>query len=699
MPDRFHHAYNFVPTPDRNDLALPGELADHTPVMHDHLAPELYNGTLEVALEVVTPLVVGDPAPIRGSEHRAIYVPSRSGAHSAHNGADAAIPVTSVKGMLRSTYEAVTLSRFGHLGPTDQTPLTYRARAANALGLVPARVDRHSDALVAILLRGAPSPGHPDIAPAALWLASDRAGDRYISSDARAQMHALNTGARIDDAELTLVTRNPGTALQRDEWVLTHLNGNRVVAIDPTALAYPITHRLTPETPGWLHCTGTDLIATKHSERIFFHSAEPETVPIDPVVIERYRTVMTSYQDLQPLPVQRFDPQAPLQPGDLAYAILDEKGTLLELVPTMIGRRAFQCSPGQLARSRGMDPAESRGHASMADQAWGFAHERPHAPSADLAHRLGDRADAHRGLITLGPITPLDATLDPGAYLLRELAAPKPSAARFYVYDPQGRPIEPVTGVYSTDFDGDRLGLKEEFFGVGDSLPRKVYPHHRSLTGHTAFPESAIDTAGEPGERNVTIKSHIRPGSRFTFRVDFCNLNRLQLAALVWVLDSTSLATADADAGYHRLGHGRPLGLGSVRLDVTALRTVTGADLADAYTTLTGCLGTAETKDNPTDRAAEFDAYVQQAAYPPLTQAVQAVRRAASGYPDDDRVPVRYPHKDTGGKVGTVIPWFTWNERVQYQPHKGLRIPPGRANPLPPLWDTNQALPWNPPGP
>ena len=129
----YYHAYNYIPTPDRNDGSFPGALRDGSPATHDHLAPQLLNGRIDVEMTVVTPLVIGDvvtppdvgdtAAASNKRKHTRLRVASASGKPRGADGSDdVLIPITSVKGMLRSAFEAVTLSRFGQ--PVSYTHLT-----------------------------------------------------------------------------------------------------------------------------------------------------------------------------------------------------------------------------------------------------------------------------------------------------------------------------------------------------------------------------------------------------------------------------------------------------------------------------------------------------------------------------------------------------------------------------------------------
>ena len=66
--------------------------------------------------------------------------------------------------------------------------------------------------------------------------------------------------------------------------------------------------------------------------------------------------------------------------------------------------------------------------------------------------------------------------------------------------------------------------------------------------------------------QNRSIQCWIKPGTVFTSDLHIANLSVVELGALLWLL------SLPADY-YHRLGGGKPLGFGSVRLEIDAVKT------------------------------------------------------------------------------------------------------------------------------
>ena len=86
----------------------------------------------------------------------------------------------------------------------------------------------------------------------------------------------------------------------------------------------------------------------------------------------------------------------------------------------------------------------------------------------------------------------------------------------------------------------------------------------------------------QPGQRrdrqNRSIKAWVKPKVKFEFDIDVINLSQVELGALLWLLDMPS-------GHYHRLGGGKPLGFGSVRLKVVSADLDVGENWGKRYTT------------------------------------------------------------------------------------------------------------------
>ncbi len=137
----FHNPYNFIPAIPRD--AVIGDLGDDEPVGHHTYHPNRFSGVIRVRMTAHTPLLLPDAArmveydqdqPALGIKREHKSYPVRVDVEGKPY-----IPPTSIKGMLRSAYEAVTNSRMAvFAGHEDR--LADRMPARDGLSLVPARI-------------------------------------------------------------------------------------------------------------------------------------------------------------------------------------------------------------------------------------------------------------------------------------------------------------------------------------------------------------------------------------------------------------------------------------------------------------------------------------------------------------------------------------------------------------------------------
>ena len=126
------------------------------------------------------------------------------------------------------------------------------------------------------------------------------------------------------------------------------------------------------------------------------------------------------------------------------------------------------------------------------------------------------------------------------------LSSPKPTTAEFYLFNEQGQPDATV------NYETSNARLRG----------RKFYRHHTS--------PNSLEYIRAPFEnpkrdhQNRTISGALQPGSTFVFTLDFENLARIELGALLYALE------LDGDM-YHRLGYAKPLGFGSVKITVESV--------------------------------------------------------------------------------------------------------------------------------
>lgn len=115
----FHNPYNFIPAPPRN--RSDPDLGDQHPVDQDAFLTDRYSGSIRVRMTAKTPLLVPDTERAHESANGHKTYPLR-----ADSDGKPLIPASSVRGMLRSAYEAITNSRFGRFSESHKQRLQYR---------------------------------------------------------------------------------------------------------------------------------------------------------------------------------------------------------------------------------------------------------------------------------------------------------------------------------------------------------------------------------------------------------------------------------------------------------------------------------------------------------------------------------------------------------------------------------------------
>lgn len=146
-----------------------------------------------------------------------------------------------------------------------------------------------------------------------------------------------------------------------------------------------------------------------------------------------------------------------------------------------------------------------------------------------------------------------------GNVTLKELAVPKPTAVEFYTQKPDDSlywTYDYKITSYGEDKNGKMKAQKEKCVIVIKG--RKYYLHNPHL-------KSSDYITTKKTKRNSTVEL-CKPESRFTFDIFFEKITETQLHELLWTI--TIGENDENGVQMHKLGHGKPLGLGSVKLVV-----------------------------------------------------------------------------------------------------------------------------------
>jgi CRISPR-associated protein (TIGR03986 family) len=682
----FHNPYNFVPAPPR--IQGNSELADQRPVGHHRYFSNRWSGCITVRLTTETPLLIPDAARVVTGDNDHKTYPARMTSDDRPY-----LAPTSIKGMLRAAYEAVTNSRMGIFHGHDDR-LAYRMPAREGLRMIPARIEANpSGQLFIRLLPGTSrikADSTPDGPMYAAWL-------RFYGN-----AHANNWGtlARHGQKVWAYITRWQHTN-HFQFWNVVEIregNGPRPTDTPPENRNSWSKARSTNSPDGqWAMgyvCITRQNIDRKHDERVFFaensHPQQAQLVLPLPLEIERveieraWRRLITDYQDIHRDEIQRGQICPPalqrsvwsrhitggsseraLADGTLCYALVETTPTgsfaLMGLYPVMISRELYKHPPVDLLLNSSLLPARSREKLSPADRAFGWANQ--------------DGKQAYRGNLRIGPVRceTQDAVeqFPDQDVPLAILGQPKPQQARFYVAkDKQGTPLD--KGIDKKNFYVQDQGLRG----------RKAYPHHAGLPDgywnnpmqdrtqilqgnrHQEYRRSPNQQGQDRDGQNRSITAWVKPKTVFTFDIYLTNLSIVELGALLWLLDLPA-------GHFHRLGGAKPLGFGSVFLEIQSLDLRDGQGWASWYQSLTGVATQGRRIQDKTDAtfATSVEAFKQavQQAYGSGARFddvrfIKAFLQAARGY--SDGLPVHYPRRSPRpDREGENFKWFGENEK------------------------------------
>jgi CRISPR-associated protein (TIGR03986 family) len=698
----FHNPYNFIPAPPRQIGHR--DLGDQAPVGHDRYIENSWSGRITVRLTTKSPLLILDAANATPYEKDPLHkiFPVRKDPEG-----NPYLPPTSIKGMLRAAFEAITNSRFSVFKNEDR--LAYRMPAK--IGPIPARVENRDGQLYLRLMQA-------NVIGYAAKLLRYREGFRlpHDKGKSDAALKYNNQDQPLKDREFP----EHGDPV----WVRLDAKSGRVIEIKFRDAQH--SHG-TDWVKGWACVTGPN-INRKRYERVFLEGDSDRLILLQKKHESLWRELIQNYKDIHKsdrikreqrnIPMEAYLGDKPghtgwsrhiyepeteeLRVGALCYAELvpGSNNEIAALIPVTISRRLYDVSPDSLL-PESLKPASNLDQLSPAERVFGWVSQ--------------NGAGAYRGNLRIG----LAQCLSPDSIMpfatpglpLAILGQPKPQQARFYV-------ASSTEGIAQTN------GLTKEEAGYRSKKGlrgRKVYPHHGNL------PEKYWDTPLEDrtqrpqiqseekffqeyrrphkpvmengqakllapdrkcfelmptteaneqrDDQNRSILGWVKQNTDFVFEMGVTNLSRVELGALLWLLELPA-------NHFHRLGGGKPLGFGSVQLAVDWEKTelVDGDYLNRMYATLDDNVQTdAQNVKNCIDDFKQAIADFSKAAFE-QTSFIAAFLHYTKGF---DK-PVHYPRALQPGQnrnstipphpEGKAFEWFVTNERTGRQggPKLGL---------------------------
>lgn len=724
----FFNPYAFVPPwPRRSDVS---GLCDGPSKRLGRLHEGRWSGRLRLRITAVTPLLITEQV--------------RDGSGLAERGTRivAGRPLlapSSVKGSVRSEFEAVTGSRYG-VFEGHQRRLGYRSSTRDSSELVPVRIITLQGSKHALVLDGMrrPADSHRRVLNAA-WV--PRYGHRPITPWPAGIAHGSKCNAWVVLMRRESCDRN-------GRWVDNFFYW-RVLAVWPHGAPEQKKPKIenensqrpkrrhlvedpVPVRVGGFYVHTNRNIGNKHDERLFFHPAllpgSPTRlcppIPLGEQVLDGWSDLLTSYHaahteedihgrrradgskadaseylpavnrtssdrsawswHLKPREKER-EALMSLPDGTLCYAKLsttEGRDQVDQLYPVALSRVLDGVSPASLAEQAQLAPAREHRMLSPADRVFGWV------PPAGRRAAGRDQTRALRGRVRFGPVRTIKAEVEEIGLGLAVLGAPRPTQDLFYAAEsPSGEPLQTTSGEQIRDGYHAGQGLRG----------RKVYPHQpginwKSRTGQqwlrngNGLPASADEPAVD--SQNARLLDWVCKDAIFEVDLHVENLEPVELGALLYVLRGRQDGPG---VRHHKLGGGTPLGFGSVTYEVITDESELADSKAwqDFFSLDDDAPGpVATTASQLDDLGDEFVRRVAPTGH--LPRHLMAYENALAGFPEG--IPVRYPADPANPRSDKDrYEWFVANKsRDGQRKHLGrldsegladLKLPTNPVNP------------------
>lgn len=568
MPEQFLNPYHFVPVSSsgRNiaDVADPARTCKEHPCTHERFVPGARSGELRCRVTLKTPAVIGAQ---QISEPNGQYRGYKRVANATRwiGGQEVpVIPASSLRGMVGGVLETLTKSALRVLDPKAYSVRRYMNEALSALGMVLKKDGKWLLMPLTVPNLDMDIQGNIATLPKRF---------RKLFPDPFLRVYYGQRGEPTATDILNAAFPFRSAADEYDLWYLKVPNlywdppGNFSLPLDGiknrkeagnlllglSAVGNP-TRNPDDGVPGYMRVLGCwgpereNIPRTKKHE-LFLPQPwkdSPE-VEIPSAVIARFEEIAGEHRPFYPRQEKGPDQRDPaeLRHGDIVYFDVDAAGDVSEIAFSAIWRTRPETSPGKGATAWDFFPAELRPYnskrttLSSGELMLGFVSEDERAELPAFASRIRFSDGLPRN-------DPDQAALFKHPYLpdvpLRILSSPKPPCPAMYF-----KPADDGKCVKKTS-------LKP---GVHQPQGRKFYLHHFWQAGDepwkTTYPNDDKD------QKHVVTP--LRHGLQFEFFIRYENLSNLECMALVSALGPF------ADF-HHKLGLGKSIGLGSVKIDL-----------------------------------------------------------------------------------------------------------------------------------
>lgn len=665
---RFLNPYNFVRTLEVRNPRTAVLLGRSAPPPHDRYVG--LTGRIRCRLTATTPIFVSDS---EGVEEEIV----NNKVHRCHRffrdpDGNVVIPGTSLRGAVRSMFEAATNSCFAHFA--GQKRLSYHLLPEEALKLVPARVRKVTDSYWELELLPGTTTINPNQRPAgpqyAAWVPVYKP---LQASKTMAQAPSTPYAQHAQRRRLSLQGFAHGEQCQAIIELMKHPRRNfefwNVVHLAKAGQSLPKSTGNQRQVTGYL-CLTNQNIENKHDERLFFATQQVRSIELPAEVRKKYEELIADYQERhsdevhkrrQPDQPQGREPafsrfilertsrnEAKLQDGDLVYAMLESapEGYRVKFIaPVSVPRVGFERKIGELLHPPELAKCKDYNGLCPACRTfgWVWGDDEPEQERPNLS-----QPTAYAGRVSFSHAR---LTHDAGTFdtTLAILSTPKPTTYRFYLRPRNDRPQDRLSD-QQVGYDNTSQILRG----------RKVYRHH----GDRLNPQEYQSVNGNKSDQNRTVYGIQEASSVFEFTVEFENLAPVELGALLWSLH--------LEGWHHRIGYAKPLGFGSAQIEVLS---VSALDPEARYASLS------DTADGWVDRTDQMNAWISAfqeamaARYGMPFKRLDNIRDLRSLLADTPSLPVHYPRPTRQPQAeGKQYEWFVGNKRGGQDPGPRLTL-------------------------
>ncbi len=557
--------YNFVPLPDR--LVRAPDSLDSLPT-HDQYHKGRHTGTITCTLKTLSPLYTRtavSPDFYRqwaNNMEKLRSGPDAKGAYADYakffhikNSEEPVIPGSSLRGMVRSLMEIITHGYMPWVG--NQPTFTFRAVAAPKSDPLQApyqevigRFGRNVRAGYLERTRDGWAV-QPTLPPKLL---NESVDDSYLKVKENA----------IQDGDITGFQRLNSPNYQPDWFPVTFNVETRRRMVGVTQIATIGTKKY--QYAGVLVCSGNMLETSSSGQRsprrnhalLLPPNRKAEPIPIDPQAIEDYLAGLSPFQE------------GLTNWSEHGQGCLKEGAPIFYVDPKVMGQVAityFGHSPNFRipARLRGEDRASnpqdfvpealrSGNQPDLPAAIFGWVAETQKAKRKNKTLTLLEGQRAGRVFFSDAKFTGSDdgLWLSDSPTILHTLGTPSPTTFQHYLVQDRRQRHDPNNQAnlahYGTSPDETAIRGHKLYWHKGDRLDIDATPKEREHP------------------KQLTQVRPVKPGVHFAFTIRFENLSDIELGALLWTL---ALPGEKEKSYCHKLGMGKPLGMGSIHLTPT----------------------------------------------------------------------------------------------------------------------------------